>query len=158
MNIRFLIPGKAREEFLKSGFDEYLKRISKYARVSLVYIQEEPLSNRPSQKEISGALDKEADKMLRQIKDDEILFLLDVHAPLFSTDELAKAIETSTMKNGNMVFLVGSSYGLSDIIRKRANVSFSLSKMTFTHYMAMLLCMEQVYRSMKINHNETYDK
>lgn len=158
MNLRFFLFGKAREKFYLLGYDEYLKRLSRFAKTSIVTFEEETLPSKPSEKEIKAALDKEADRVLRQIKEDEILFLVDIHAPLFSSARLAQEIQRMSERNGNFVLVIGSSYGLSDKLRKRADVSFSLSEMTFTHYMALLLTMEQVYRAMKINSGEAYDK
>lgn len=158
MNIRFLIPGKCREKFVKDGYDEYLKRLSKFAKVSLVYLSEESLPDSPTKTQIDKALKTEASKIIKQIKDDECLFLVDIHSKNIASEELARQIEAKTKTNGNLVFLVGSSYGLDDLLRKRANFSFSLGNMTYTHYMAMLLVIEQVYRSMKIIRGEAYDK
>lgn len=158
MNLKFLLPGKCRERFLIKGYEEYLKRLGKYAKVSLTYLPEESLNSSPSSKEIASALKKEADRALKQIKDDDYLFLVDIHGKTFSSEEFASQIEKATAKKGNLVFLFGSSYGLDDSLRKRADCSFSLSSMTFTHYMALLLTLEQVYRAFKINRGETYDK
>jgi len=158
MTIRFMLPGKCRESFLVSGYNEYLKRISKFAKVSLVNLTEEPLNSKPSPIEIQKALDKEALRALNQVKNSDVLILLDVHASLPTSEELASEIKKLSERSGNLIFLLGSSYGLSDLLRKRADYSFSLSKMTFTHYLAMLLTLEQVYRSLKINSGETYNK
>ncbi len=158
MNIRFLIPGKCREKYITDGQNEYLKRLSKYGKISLVSLEEESLPSSPSDAQIKKALSIEADRALKQIKDDECLFLVDIHAKNPSTKTLADKIEEKMKTNGNLVFLVGSSYGLDDKLRKRANYSFSLGEMTYTHYMAMMLVIEQVYRSMKIIRGEAYDK
>ena len=158
MVIKFIIPGKAKEEYLLLGYEEYLKRLSKFAKTSLLTIKEEKLSDKPSENEIKNALDKEADKMLSLLKEEDIVFLLDVHAPLIDSSTLAKKIKEYNSRSGNFVFVLGSSYGLSSKIRERANYSFSLSKMTFTHYLALLITLEQVYRAMKINSNQVYDK
>ncbi len=158
MNIRFLIPGKCREKYIKDGQDEYLKRLSRYGKVSLVSLIEESLPSFPSDGQIQKALSLEADRILKQIKDDEYLFLVDIHAKNISTKALSEKIKSVTETKGNLVFLVGSSYGLDDRLRKRADFSFSLGEMTYTHYMAMLLVIEQVYRSMKIINGESYDK
>ena len=157
MTIRFLVFGKAREEFLKSGFQEYLKRLSKYAKVSLDFLTEETIKN-VNEASIQKALELEASKALNQIKETDFLCLSDIHAKEVSTSQFADRLEEIQKRNGNIVFLFGSSYGLSDRLRKRADFSFSLSQLTFTHYMALLITMEQVYRAMKINHNEIYDK
>lgn len=158
MNIRFLIPGKCREKYIIDGQNEYLKRLSRYGKISLVSLEEEPLPSSPSDAQIKKALSIEADRALKQIKDDECLFLVDIHAKNPSTKALADKIEEKMKTNGNLDFLVGSSYGLDDKLRKRANYSFSLGEMTYTHYMAMMLVIEQVYRSMKIIRGEAYDK
>ena len=158
MNIRFLIPGKCREKYITDGQNEYLKRLSKYGKISLVSLEEESLPSSPSDAQIKKALSIEADRALKQIKDDECLFLVDIHAKNPSTKTQEDKIKEKTKTNGNLVFLVGSSYGLDDKLRKRANYSFSLGEMTYTHYMAMMLVIEQVYRSMKIIRGEAYDK
>lgn len=158
MNLRFLLPGKCREPYIKGGYDEFLKRLSRFGKVSLINLPEENLPSNPSEGEIKKALEVEADRALKQIKDNEYLCLVDIHAKMPNSNEFAKKIKEATNKNGNLVFLLGSSYGLSDRLRQRANYSFSLSPMTFTHYLAMLLTIEQVYRAFKINSGETYDK
>ncbi|MCR4698391.1 MAG: 23S rRNA (pseudouridine(1915)-N(3))-methyltransferase RlmH [Bacilli bacterium] len=158
MNIRFLIPGKCREKYINDGVNEYLKRISKYAKVSLTYLSEESLPDNASDNQIKKALSIEAERALKQIKDDEVLFLVDVHGKKYDSASFAKVMEEKTSIKGNLVFLFGSSYGLDDSLRRRADVTFSLSDFTFTHYMALLLTTEQVYRSMKIMRGETYDK
>lgn len=157
MNIRFIIFGKAREDFLKFGYQEYVKRLSKYAKVTIDSLPEENIKEM-NENYINRALDIEAKKALNQIKENDFLCLCDIHAKKYDSIAFASKMKEITNKNGNIVFLFGSSYGLSNILRKRANFSFSLSDMTFTHYMALLITLEQVYRSMKINNNEIYDK
>ena len=158
MNIRFLIPGKCREKYIQDGIDEYLKRISKYAKVSLTYLPEESLPASPNQNQIDKALKVEAQRALRLVKEDEIVFLVDIHGKKMDSSAFASVMKEKGQKNGNFAFLFGSSYGLDDSLRHRADVSFSLSDFTFTHYMALMLCVEQVYRAIKINRGETYDK
>ncbi len=157
MTIRFLVFGKAREDYLKSGFSEYAKRLSKYAKVSIETLNEESIKI-PNESNIARALDLEATRALNQIKENDFLCLSDIHAPKVDTMGFARKLDGISSRNGNIVFLFGSSYGLSDRLRKRSDFSFSLSDLTFTHYMALLITMEQVYRAMKINHNEVYDK
>lgn len=157
MTFRFLIPGKCREKYLRDGFDEYIKRLGKYGKVTLTYLPEENISV-VNEVNISKALKVEAERALRQIKPDDILFLVDIHGKKYDTAGFAKVLEEKSKTNGNFVFLFGSSYGLDDSLRRRADVSFSLSDMTFTHYIALYLVLEQVYRCMKILRGETYDK
>lgn len=158
MNIRFLIPGKCRERYIQEGVSEYLKRISRFSKVSLIYLPEESLLENAPSSEVTKALKAEADRALKQIRQDEFLFLVDIHGKKLDTKDFAMKMKEATAKNGNLVFLFGSSYGLDDSLRRRADFSFSLSDFTFTHYMALLLTVEQVYRSFKINRGEAYDK
>ena len=158
MTIRFLIPGKCREKYINDGVDEYLKRLSKYAKVSLTYLNEEHISNPDVPSQVDKALKEEAARALKLIKEDDVLFLVDIHGKRMDSASFAKTFKEKTENRGNVVFLFGSSYGLDDSLRKRSDVSLSLSDFTFTHYMALLLVVEQVYRAMKINRGETYDK
>lgn len=158
MTIRFLLPGKTRELFLQEGYEEYLRRLSRFAKVSLVSLPEESLPASPSQAEIQKALDSEAERALRQIKEDDHLFLVDIHGKMLDSSSFALRLKEVAKTKGNLVFLLGSSYGLSDRLRAKADDSFSLSPMTFTHYLALLLTLEQVYRAFKINSGEAYDK
>lgn len=158
MNFRFLIPGKCREEYINSGVKEYIKRLGKYGKVTLSYLPEEALPEKPNPAQIEKALDIEGQRALRLIKSDEVLFLIDIHGKKYTTDSFSDVIRDKTSTCGNLAFLFGSSYGLSNEVRKRADVKVSLSDFTFTHYMALLLVVEQVYRSMKILHGEAYDK
>lgn len=158
MNIRFLIPGKIRDKNLMAEVDEYVKRLSKYAKVNLAFLSEELLSDHPSEAEIKKALCREAERALKQIKEDEYLILIDVHGKIVDSKEYASLLDQATSRNGNLTFLFGSSYGLEDSLRKRADLSISLSPLTFTHYIALFLVLEQTYRAFKINRGEKYDK
>lgn len=155
MKINFIIPGKCKEEYLNTGINEYIKRISKYAKVNLIYINEE--KNDGTLPSINKALKLEAEHVLKLVKDD-VLFLIDIHGKEYSSDEIASLINKETSINGNISFVFGSSYGLDDSLREKAKYKISLSKMTFTHYMALFLMTEQVYRSLKINAGEIYNK
>lgn len=158
MNFRFLLPGKIREDYIEEGSEEYLKRLSRFGKVSLTMLKEEPLPPSPSQKEIAAALKKEAERNLRLIRDEEKVILFDVHGKEMDSSAFAASLKELMSRSGSLVFLFGSSYGMDDSERKRADLSISLSKLTFTHTMAYLLATEQVYRAMKIASGETYDK
>lgn len=158
MNFRFLLPGKIREDYIEEGSEEYLKRLSHFGKVSLTMLKEEPLPPSPSQKEIAAALKKEAERNLRLIRDEEKVILFDVHGKEMDSSAFAASLKELMSRSGSLVFLFGSSYGMDDSERKRADLSISLSKLTFTHTMAYLLATEQVYRAMKIASGETYDK
>ena len=152
MTIDFIIPGKKKNTFVEQGMNEYLKRLSKYAKVNLIYIQERKVDS-DNKKMLDNALSDEADEIIK-LSSNSYLFLLDTHASQLSTSDFKESFQQVCKTHGKISFAVGSSYGLSDKLRKRADQIFSLSKMTFTHYLAMMLLIEQVYRCF----NRSYDK
>lgn len=156
MNIKFIIPGKKKNTFIEEGISEYLKRLSKYCKVNLIYINEEKITA-INEKSIKEAHDKEAVNILKQVAND-YLVLIDIKGKELDSNEFKSNFENIISKFGNISFVFGSSYGISDILRNKANEKISLSKLTFTHYFSLLVLIEQVYRSFKMINNETYDK
>lgn len=156
--INFVIFGKIKENSLKDLINEYVKRLSKYAQTSLTILDDEKISDESNQKMIDKALKLEANKALKIIKDSDYLIILDLHGKSFDTIKFTEKFKIILDENSSIVVLVGSSYGLDDSLRKRANLALKLSDMTFTHPITLLLTLEQVFRSFKILNNETYHK
>lgn len=156
--INFVIFGKIKENSLKDLINEYVKRLSKYAQTSLTILDDEKISDENNQKMIDKALKLEANKALKIIKDSDYLIILDLHGKSFDTIKFTEKFKSILDENSSIVVLVGSSYGLDDSLRKRANLALKLSDMTFTHPITLLLILEQVFRSFKILNNETYHK
>lgn len=156
--INFVIFGKVKETSLKDLINEYVKRLSKYAQTSLTILDDEKISDENNQKMIDKALQLEANKALKIIKDSDYLIILDLHGKNFDTIKFTEKFKSILDENSSIVVLVGSSYGLDDSLRKRANLALKLSDMTFTHPITLLLTLEQVFRSFKILNNETYHK
>ncbi len=156
--INFVIFGKIKETSLKDLINEYVKRLSKYAQTSLTILDDEKISDENNQKMIDKALQLEANKALKIIKDSDYLIILDLHGKSFDTIKFTEKFKSILDENSSIVVLVGSSYGLDDSLRKRANLALKLSDMTFTHPITLLLILEQVFRSFKILNNETYHK
>lgn len=156
--INFVIFGKIKENSLKDLINEYVKRLSKYAQTSLTILDDEKISDENNRKMIDKALQLEANKALKFIKDSDYLIILDLHGKSFDTIKFTEKFKSILDENSSIVVLVGSSYGLDDSLRKRANLALKLSDMTFTHPITLLLTLEQVFRSFKILNNETYHK
>lgn len=159
IKIRFVLIGKVKDAYLKEGYAEYLKRLSKYASVRLDYIDEEKLPGSPSEGEIRKALDSEAERVLSGLKNQDTLYLCDLRGKEMDSEEFASSLKKQIDGGvSSLVFAVGSSYGLSDLLRKKAKERYCFSKLTFTHPMTLLIVLEQVYRAFKINAGETYQK
>ena len=156
MKIKIIALGKIKEKFIKDGIEEFLKRLRPYAQVEItelmpIEIKDDNLT--------SKVLDEEAEKILSNIKQDSYVITLEILGKQLSSEEFASKIEEITNSGiSELVFVIGSSCGLSSKISQRADFKLSISKMTFLHQFARLLLVEQIYRAFKILKNETYHK
>lgn len=156
MKIKIIALGKIKEKFLKEGIDEFLKRLTPYASVEIIElspieIKDEHLTER--------VLDEEGDKILSHIKPQSFVITMEILGKQFSSEEFAKKINSLTNEGqSEIVFVIGSSCGLSKKVSARSNLKMSISKMTFLHQFARLLLVEQIYRAFKIIKGETYHK
>ena len=145
LNVKFICVGKMRERFYLDAFEEYRKRLGAYCRLELLEPQEQRLPERPSQGEISAALEKEAAEI---VEGKEL--------PSEAMAELVEGRENSGKPK--LCFVVGGSYGLSETVKKRADLRLSMSKMTFPHHLARIMLAEQLYRGYKIREGSRYHK
>lgn len=156
MKIKIIALGKIKERFLKDGIDEFMKRLTSYASIEIVELL--PIEIKDDAL-IDRVLDQEAEKILSYIKPDSYLITLEIQGKQFSSEDFAKKISEITVSGINeLVFVIGSSYGIGKAVSARANFKLSISKMTFLHQFARLLLIEQIYRAFKILKKETYHK
>ena len=159
MKIRIIAIGKIKEDYLKNGINEYLKRLQAYTQTEIVEVMDEPVKDNPSLSEIEIVKNKEGQKVLKLLKSGDYVINLDLNKKEMTSPEFAKYLEDKfVVGNSSLTFIIGGSYGLSDELKKRANDAISFSKMTFLHQMTRLILLEQIYRAFKINRNETYHK
>ena len=159
MKIRIIAIGKIKEQYLKMGIDEYLKRLKPYATMEIIEVNDEPVNDNPSNSQIENVKNKEGEKVLKLLKEGDYVINLDLNKKQYTSEEFANLINEKMVVGGSLItFVIGGSYGLSDELKKRANLSISLSNMTFLHQMTRLILLEQIYRAFKINRNETYHK
>ena len=158
MNIKIYAIGKIKD-FYKTGADEYVKRISSYAKIEVIEVKDEAISTNPNDSEIKKAISLEGDRILKLLKPNEYLIALDLNKKELDSVEFSQYLFKKIEDNGsNISFVIGGSYGLSDELKKRANDLISISKFTFLHQMSRLILLEQIYRAFKIKNNETYHK
>lgn len=159
MNIKIIAVGKLKEKYLKDAVNEYLKRLSAYAKVDVIEIADEKEPDNASAKDIEIIKNKEGSKILDKIKEREYVILLDVEGKQVSSEDLAgKLAELSLSGDSNLVFVIGGSNGVSEEVREKADFKLSFSKMTFPHQLMRVILLEQVYRGFKINRGEAYHK
>ena len=156
MKIKIIALGKIKEKFLKDGIDEFLKRLTPYASVDVIELS--PIEIR-DENLIQKALEQEGEKILANIKNDSFVITMEILGKQLSSEDFAQKINEISMSGiSELVFVIGSSCGLSPIVSNRANFKLSFSKMTFLHQFARLLLVEQIYRAFKILKGETYHK
>ena len=147
--IKVICVGKIKEDYLKKGIEEYKKRISKYSKIEIIELIDESNGN---------ILEKERDKILKYINDKDYIITLEIDGNNVDSVELSKKIENIYLNYSNIAFIIGGSYGLHDDIKSKSNYALSFSKLTFPHQLFRIMLLEQIYRSFKISHNETYHK
>lgn len=151
--------GKLKETFWRDAVNEYAKRLSAYCKFTVTEISEEPLSQKPSQKEIEQALDAEAALAMKYISDRSYVFALCVEGTQMTSEALSQKLADIGVKGeGDVVFLIGSSYGMSQKLKQRADCRISFSKMTFPHQLVRVILSEQIYRAYTIMHRTKYHK
>lgn len=153
--IKIVAVGKIKSNSLNTLINDYLKKISSYHKIELIEVKDEAIIANDSNEAI---LDKEANRVLKQIKDDEYVIVLDLHGEMISSEELASKMDKLFVSYSKITFVIGGSLGLGKEIIRRSNYRLKLSPMTFLHSMTRLIILEQIYRSFKINNHETYHK
>lgn len=156
MKIKIIALGKIKEKFLKDGIDEFMKRLTPYASVSILELSPLGIKDENLTEKI---LEEEGEKILANIKPLDYVITMEIGGRELSSEDFAKKF-TELTNDGvqEAVFVIGSSCGIGKNVSKRANFKLSLSKMTFLHQFARLILVEQIYRAFKIIKNETYHK
>jgi 23S rRNA (pseudouridine1915-N3)-methyltransferase len=159
VNISIVTIGKLKEKYLKQGIDEYLKRLSIYAKVEVIELPDEKAPENLSETEMEQVKEKEGERLLGKISDDTHVIALAIEGKMKSSEQLAKELDQlATYGKSKVAFVIGGSLGLSKAVMKRANDTLSFSKMTFPHQLMRLILLEQVYRAFRINRGEPYHK
>lgn len=149
-----MVVGKTTSANLRSGIEEYAKRVNRYIPFEIVELPDIKTSRKlteTKQKEMEGEM------MLTRIQPSDYVVLLDEHGKEMTSREFSQNLERKAQTVAKQLFfIVGGPYGFSPEVYARANEKFSLSKMTFPHEMVRLFFVEQLYRAMTIQRNEPY--
>lgn len=159
LKVRLICVGKMKEKFYIDAVSEYAKRLAAYCRFEIVELQEQRLSDSPSQKEIEAALSKEALDIEKSIIKDSFVIAMCVGAKQLKSEELAAKInDLAVSGRAALCFVIGGSYGMSDSVKKKADMRLGMSEMTFPHHLARVMLTEQIYRGFKIIEGSKYHK
>ena len=158
-SMKIICVGKLKDAFFKDASDEYMKRLKAYCKAEIIEIPAVNLPDNPSDALISSALDKEAEAIIKKIPQGATVVAMCVEGKLYSSEDVAECLAKAAMTgNGDIAFIIGGSYGLSEQVKRRASIRMSASKMTFPHRLFRIMLLEQIYRGYKINANEKYHK
>lgn len=158
MNVNFIAMGKLKESFFREACSEYQKRLGAFARVTIKELPPEELPQSPSPALIEKALEKEAALIREQLKNGFKIALC-IEGKQLSSEELAKKLGAlGTSGFSTVSFIVGSSFGLSEALKRECDLRLSMSPMTFPHELARVMLFEQVYRAFSILNNSKYHK
>jgi len=144
MKIKVIWPGKTKEQFIHEGMKKYLKLLGPYTEISIIELKEE------KGKDVRKMIEKEGERILKL---QEPYMLLDENGEAFTSGEFAEYIAGHKPP---VNFVLGGAYGVSEEVKKMAQNTISLSKMTFTHEMSRLFFLEQLYRAFTITHKRGY--
>lgn len=159
MNITVITLGKLKEKYLKDAVSEYSKRIGAYGKLDIIELTPARLSDSPTQTEITTALAKEAEEIKKKIPSGSYVFSLCIEGNQKSSEQLAEIFRNITVNGtSNIVFIIGSSFGLADVIKNLSDCKLSFSPMTFPHQLMRVMLLEQIYRAFQINTNGKYHK
>ena len=151
--------GSLKEKYWKDAEAEYAKRMGRFGGWNVVELAEERLPDRPSQKEIERALEKEGEALLKRLPPQAYPIALCVEGKSLSSEELAaKIAEIPSLGKSEIALVIGSSHGLAPKVKAACALRLSVSAMTFPHQLMRVLLAEQFYRAHKINANESYHK
>ena len=158
-DITLICMGKLKEKFYISAAAEYEKRLSGYCRFQLLELPEVRLPEDPSPAEISTGLEKEADLILSKIPKGAWFCTLTPEGKLLSSETLAQKMqEVKLSGKSSACFLIGSSFGMAQRIKDKADFKLSMSPMTFPHHLARVMVLEQLYRAEAIQTGSKYHK
>ncbi len=159
MKITIVTVGKIKEKYLKDAVAEYSKRLSKYCKLEIVEVADEKTPDNASDTVERMIRAKEAERILKYIKDDACVITLEIQGTLLTSEELAGKIESLGVQGtSHIVFIIGGSIGLGEEVLSRSDYALSFSKMTFPHQLMRVILLEQVYRSYRIINGEPYHK
>lgn len=161
LNIKIICVGKVREKSLKELLEEYEKRISKYAKLEIIELDDEKIPQNASEAIESQVKVTESNKIIEKLKKfpQAQVILLDLKGKQYTSEEFADKINNlQTYSTSTICFVIGGSLGMSQELLNYSQDKICFSKMTFPHQLIRVFLLEQIFRAFKILNNETYHK
>ncbi len=159
MKITLITVGKIKEKYLRDAIGEYSKRLGGYCKLEIIEVADEKTPDHAGEGQKQLILSREAERILKYIKEDAYIMTLEISGKQLSSEELAARIEQLGVQGrGHLIFIIGGSIGLGKEVLGRSDFALSFSKMTFPHQLMRVILLEQIYRSFRIIHGAPYHK
>ena len=160
IRINIICIGKIKEKYFTDAISEYAKRLTAFCKFAVVELAEEKIrNNNPNGAEISEVIEAEGERILKKIGAGDYAVAMCIEGKQISSDELAQFLaDRANSGAGDVAFVIGSSHGLSDEVKKAAALKFSMGRITMPHQLARLVLTEQIYRACTINAGMKYHK
>lgn len=158
LNVDIVCVGGLKERYWRDACAEYCKRLSSWTKLRIIEISEERCTN-PSQAQIKAALDAEGERILEAFPEHSFVIALCIEGKKLDSEQLAEKLSDIMLSGkSHIAFIIGGSFGLSQAVKTRADLKFSMSDLTFPHQLARIMLLEQIYRAMSINMGGKYHK
>ena len=159
LTVTLITVGKIKEKYFTDAIAEYSKRLSRYCKLNIIELKDEPTPDNPSNREKDAVLKKEGDRIAEKISKSAYVVALCIEGKMRDSVEFSKLIEqTAADGNSEIVFIIGGSLGIHDEIKRRADLKRSFSEMTFPHQLMRVILLEQIYRAFNISGGGKYHK
>ncbi|MCD5407142.1 MAG: 23S rRNA (pseudouridine(1915)-N(3))-methyltransferase RlmH [Desulfotomaculum sp.] len=159
MQITIIAAGKLKENYLRQGVQEYLKRLQPFAKLKIIEVADEFHSEKLSDIAAEQVRQREAKRISKHLKPDAFLIALDITGKMYNSEEMADYFQKLMLTGkSNITLLIGGSLGISSELLRRSQLRISFSKLTFPHQLMRLILLEQIYRVFKIFKGEPYHK
>ena len=156
MKFRIVAVGKIKEKYLTDAINEYAKRISRFATVEIVEVDECKSSGASGEKELARVKKQEGEAIISKL--DGYVVAMDIDGQLVSSEQFSAHIVQQKQRYSTFTFVVGGSNGLSDEVKQRADLRCSFGKITLPHQLFRVVLLEQLYRACCIENGITYHK
>ena len=158
LNVKIYVTGTLKEQYYKDAIAEYKKRLNAYCKLEIIEYKEYKLPDDPSERQIEQALLAEGEKILSDISPRAYKIAMCVEGKQLSSEEFAVKLDEIATSHGEVAIIIGSSFGLSEELKRACDFRMSVSKMTLTHQMLRVWLVEIIYRCLSIARGGKYHK
>lgn len=159
IKVNIIAVGKLKEKYLKDACGEYTKRLGAYSKVNIIEINEERCGDNPSNSEIEQVKLKEGERIIAKIPKGSYIIPMCIEGQQMSSEDFSKKLENVSVNGfGEVTFIIGGSFGLSDEVKSLGKLKLSFGKLTLPHQLMRVILLEQIYRAFSISNNTKYHK